>query len=208
MLPPMNDRQQAVVAAPLGSKNLVWRQVIAILGTAVVLGLVYNVASPLGVRAPKTEDEAPNLPTNSRALAPQLTTSVATNPSTETTTSATSVTNASDAALLWVQVKPLLATGQILLVDARAKMAYDIEHIPGAVSLPVESAPADFIAFAMKHPKDTAIVVYCGSDNCDLSHELAEKLRTDLGYTNVREMPGGIAEWRVAAGKATPPGSK
>jgi rhodanese-related sulfurtransferase len=114
--------------------------------------------------------------------------------------------NPSASTLRWAEVKPLLAAGQIVLVDARATAAYEIEHIPGAVSLPAESAPAELIAFATKHPQYTAIVVYCGSDDCDVAHELAEKLRQELGYTNVREMPGGVVEYRVAESRTTSAG--
>ena len=70
------------------------------------------------------------------------------------------------------------------------------------------SAPEVFIAFALNHPKDTAIVVYCGGEDCDESHELAEKLRKDLGYTNVKQMPGGIVEYRVSMSKPTSQGAK
>jgi len=169
------------------------KKFFAILGAAIVLGQVYNIATPLGVRAPKPADPP--------AAAPQR-------PGVNSaSTNAPAATN-SAFALRWVEVEPLLTAGQVVLLDARAKAAYDIEHIPGAISLPAESQPAEFIAFAAKYPQNTAIVVYCGGGNCDLSHELREKLRKDLGYTNVREMPGGIVEWRVAEGKATPPDAK
>jgi len=203
MLPAMNGRQQTATAREPSNGSIPWQQVIAILAAAVVMGLVYNVASPLGVRAPKSENQGASPLVNSNS-SPVPAVTIFTNPVGTTMTIASSATNA----IRWVEVKPLLESGQILLVDARAKPAYDIEHIPGAISLPVISQPPEFLAFAMKYPKDTAIVVYCGSDNCDLSHELAEKLRNDLGYSNVKEMPGGIAEWRVAEGRITRSGSK
>jgi rhodanese-related sulfurtransferase len=203
----MNGSQQTVSASEPCAGKFPWRQAFAILAAAVALGLVYNVASPLGVRAPKPESQAAGPPVNSNTRALQLTAPVTTNSASAPAPPTALATNASASALRWVEVKPLLAAGQIVLLDARAKAAYDIEHIPGAVSLPVGSVPAEFLAFAMKNPKDTAIVVYCGSDNCDLSHELAEKLRTELGFTNVKEMPGGIAEYRESEGKSNPPGS-
>ncbi|MDW8310336.1 MAG: rhodanese-like domain-containing protein, partial [Verrucomicrobiales bacterium] len=104
--------------------------------------------------------------------------------------------------LRWVEVKPLLESGRIVLVDARAKTAFEAEHIPGAVSLPANAPPEEFVAFAMKYPQTTPIVVYCGGPDCDLSHQLAEKLRGDLGYSDVQEMPGGIVEWRLAEAKS------
>jgi rhodanese-related sulfurtransferase len=200
----MNGRPQTVPAPARCAGTIPWRQVVALPVAAVALGLVYNVASPLGVRAPRTESQEANPLVHSSTSSVPAVAPVSTNPVNATTVPAT--TNA--VALRWAEVKPLLAAGQIVLVDARARAAYDIEHIPGAVSLPVISQPAEFLAFAVKYPKDTAIVVYCGSDNCDLSHTLAEKLRNDLGYTHVKEMPGGIAEWRVAEGRITQSGPK
>lgn len=205
-MPAMNDREQTVAASQPCAGNVPWRQVVAILAAAVALGLVYNVASPLGVRAPKPEEQAAGPPARSNAPIVQPTAPVSTNPSNLPATVGTLTTNAN--ALRWVEVKALLESGQIMLLDARAKTAFDLEHIPGALSLPTDSKPEEFVAFAMKYPKDTAIVVYCGGGDCDQSRELAEKLRKELGYTNVKEMPGGIVEYRLAVAKSTSQGAK
>jgi hypothetical protein len=53
----------------------------------------------------------------------------------------------------------------------------------------------DVQQFALKYPKATPFVVYCGSDQCHLSHQMAEVLFTICGYTNVSVMPGGYAEY-------------
>lgn len=204
----MIDSPEPVATVRHDSADVAWSQVIAILAAAVALGLVYNVASPLGVRAPKPKTQAASPLTGSNAPIVRPTAPVVTNSAIAPATPVALATNVSPFALRWVEVKPLLESGQIVLLDARAKTAYDLEHIPGALSLPTESKPEEFIAFAMKHPKDTAIVVYCGGEDCDQSHELAEKLRKDLGYTNVKEMPGGIVEYRVAVSKPTSQGAK
>jgi len=208
MWPAMNGSQQTVAAGEPCAGNIPWRQVVAILATAVALGLVYNVASPLGVRAPKPESQAANPLVKSNTPALPLTASIPTNSATAPATPVALAANPSASTLRWVEVKSLLAAGHVVLVDARATAAYEIEHIPGAVSLPVSSAPAEFLAFATKYPKDIAIIVYCKSDQCDESHELAETLRRDLGFTNVKEMPGGFAEYRVAEGKPAPSDAK
>ena len=90
----------------------------------------------------------------------------------------------------------MLAAGQIFLVDARAAVYYETEHVPGAVSLPAGSSPTELAAFAARYPKSTALVVYCGSLSCPLSRQLVAVLTGQLGYTNVREIPGGFAEYR------------
>jgi rhodanese-related sulfurtransferase len=97
--------------------------------------------------------------------------------------------------LTWAQVKPLLEAGKILLVDARAKANFDIGHIPGAVSLPATSQAPELQAFVARFSKDTPFVVYCGSEQCHASRQLAESLVKIGGFTDVREMPGGYAEF-------------
>jgi rhodanese-related sulfurtransferase len=195
--------------------GILLRQMLAILVASVALGWLYNKTSPLGIRAPKPErGGAPAAGTNaSSAARPAAASAASANPASpdappEAAAASALVPSApAGAGLRWVEVKPLLEAGAIVLVDARAKTAFEVEHIPGAVSLPSNASPEEFMAFAMKYPQSTAIVVYCGGADCDLSRQLAEKLRTDLGYTNVREMPGGIVEWRVAeAGAASAAG--
>ena len=100
--------------------------------------------------------------------------------------------------LTWVQVKPLVAAGKVVLLDARLKAHYDLEHIPGAISFPLASPAVDVQLFALKYPKETQFVVYCGAEQCHLSHQMAEVLVKICGYTNVSEMPGGYAEYLAA----------
>lgn len=190
--------------------GVVLRQMLAILVASVALGWVYNKTSPLGVRAPKSDGDfrAPASATNAAAVSNSLAVVATAMPASPESSPAISGTNTVASApnprggLRWVEVKPLLEAGRIVLVDARAKTAFEAEHIPGAVSLPANAPPEEFVAFAIKYPQTTPIVVYCGGTDCDLSHQLAEKLRADMGYSDVREMPGGIVEWRLAEAKA------
>jgi rhodanese-related sulfurtransferase len=204
----MIDCPEPVAAVPRDSVGIAWSQVFAILVTAVVLGLVYNIGSPLGVRAPKSENQVAIPPVRPNSPTLPLTASVSTNSASVIATSAPSTTNTSPFTVRWVEIKSLVEAGQIVLVDGRPKTAYDIEHIPTAVSLPAESAPDAFIDFATKYPPHTALVVYCSSENCDTAHELAEKLRSEFGYSNVKEMPGGVVEYRMAESGTNQPNSK
>jgi rhodanese-related sulfurtransferase len=45
--------------------------------------------------------------------------------------------------------------------------------------------------------RDAPIVVYCASETCKNSHEVA-KLLTSVGYTDVRVYVGGKADWQAA----------
>ncbi len=86
--------------------------------------------------------------------------------------------------------------GKVTLVDAR-KWKPGMEYIPGSVNVADEHSDAE-IAKAL--PDKTAeIVTYCANPRCTASPMLAKRLQK-LGYTNVKEFPGGIAGWK-AAGK-------
>jgi rhodanese-related sulfurtransferase len=81
-----------------------------------------------------------------------------------------------------------------VLVNATAREAFEEQRIPGSISIPVAEAlrlAPDVLA------KDQPIVVYCSSRSCTASPTLAQKL-VDLGFSEVADFEGGIAEWEQA----------
>lgn len=177
---------------------------LAIFLAAVCLGVAYNAMSPLGVRfstgtaAPASVgiSATPEAVVRDPALQNETMTAAI-------LTTAPSLGPASGAqklivSMAWAEVKPLLASGEIVLVDGRDSVAFDAGHIPGAVSLPLRSLSEKAAEFSAKYPKAKAVVTYCGSVGCPIAHVLAEQFRNEYGYTNVREMPGGYVEWRTA----------
>lgn len=96
----------------------------------------------------------------------------------------------------WTEAAPRAASGQWLLVDARESEQFAAEHIPGAVSLPANSYEEALLFFAEEHGRDKTVVVYCGTGDCELSTELASRLREEAGLTDVRILRGGILSWR------------
>jgi rhodanese-related sulfurtransferase len=82
----------------------------------------------------------------------------------------------------------LKSTAAPTLIDVRYPDAYQRSHIPGAVSLPFYDLKK------IQYKKDAPIVVYCSGIGCSLSHDAALELQ-DMGYTNVKSLYGGIAEW-------------
>lgn len=195
-----------------------WLQCAGILLAAVVLGLIYNSASPLRVRDPAAartqaaEGSALPKPTTMRtgvfnetlSLTMELPAAPAPAPAGNPTLPALANPNPTAAkpfipSLKWPEVKVLLEAGKIVLVDARLQANYDLGHIPGAVLLPATSTADELRAFAGKYPKPTAFVTYCGSDTCHMSQQLAELLVKICGFTNVSHMPGGFAEYLIAS---------
>ena len=199
---------KAIITPPL------LREMRDILIVAAVLGIAYNFSSPLGVNlskpgpAPGTAaaPASPAIPTL-RSLA---------NPSLHNETITAVVIPVGDrpgkeqgsggdkllVAMAWAEVKPLLMRGRVTLVDARPQTSYDAGHIPGAISLPWDSLDGQIGQFADRYPKTTPLVVYCESVHCAVAHNEAVELSGKYGFQDVREMPGGIAEWRLAGSSA------
>lgn len=83
------------------------------------------------------------------------------------------------------------------LLDVRPAASYNVYHIDGAASFPLETinkASAEKLL-----AKNDNIVVYCGSFECGASTEAAKTL-SELGY-NVLDYKGGIKEWQEKSGK-------
>jgi rhodanese-related sulfurtransferase len=98
----------------------------------------------------------------------------------------------------WVAIKTEVTAGQVVLLDARTKFAYDAGHIPGALLFPESSPPAEFEALKEKYGVTTPVVVYCSSTTCAISKRVADKLIQQYGFQSVRFMRGGYEEWQRA----------
>lgn len=168
---------------------------------AVIIGLAYNSITPLGVvfgattATPPDSDSAPAVQNRDAVqfINASLKTGNVFGQGTFLLAKGPGRKN-----LTWPETKALLAGNEIVLVDARDAIAYQTEHIPGAISLPATSTKAQLADFASKYPPDTALVIYCNSKRCPLGHDLAKTLRSQWHYTNIRLMPGGFAEYRAA----------
>lgn len=175
--------------------------------TAACLGFAYNFASPLGVRwAARAITPADDSAMSAAAPDPALQNETLAAVIFEDDPGAPRISAAQKlpASMAWAEVKPLLAKGEIVLVDARDTLAYEEGHIPCAVSLPMDSIHDRIAAFMAGVPKNKPLVIYCASIRCRLAHEEALLLGTQFGYAEVCEMPCGYAEWVVMEPGATP----
>lgn len=100
------------------------------------------------------------------------------------------------ARVAWKEAEPRVRSGQWLLVDAREEEHYAARHIPGAVSLPVNAYPEMLEFFADEHGTAKTVVVYCGTEDCDTSAELAARLRNEAGFGDIRILDGGFLAWQ------------
>ncbi len=197
------------------------RRAAGVAGLAVVLGLAFNAASPLGVRwretpettqAPPASPPAPPAPAAPGAPvvpAPPAGSNAPASPPAGPE-GAKGGKPAGPAFITptlthWREVKPLARAGKLVLVDARKPAAYRAGHIPGAVSLPENSPPGVFADFRRRYPPNTHLVVYCSSQSCPLSFKLAYRLAKEFGYTHVQFMSGGYLEYQREEGLARAP---
>ena len=86
---------------------------------------------------------------------------------------------------------------QAIFLDARDRAFFDLGHIPEARSLPRETFPTDFAAFARQTDKRQRLIVYCSGEDCDDSTVVAKALAR-LGFENVAIFKGGWEEWSAA----------
>lgn len=194
----------------------VFREWLVILLAAVVLGAAYNRSSPLGVSFTASGKSTPPAAIASKTIKPPVSLPAAESDPALHNETITAVIVSSGmettslpayklpTALSWAEVKPLLARGEIILLDGRTTAAYETGHIPGAISLPLPLLAERIAQFSSQYPKNKSLVVYCASTQCPVSHAEAVVLAEQYGYLDVRVMPGGFAEWRVAEPSAVP----
>ena len=85
--------------------------------------------------------------------------------------------------------------GSVLWVDARSDTEFTSDHIPDAVSLNFENWTEQFPKFLDHYNSGQQVVVYCSATSCQLSREIAEKLRGS-GVTHAYYLEGGWEAWK------------
>jgi len=96
----------------------------------------------------------------------------------------------------WAEAQPRIDAGEWLLVDARDEEQFNARHIPRAISLPSHAYPEMLEFFAEDHGTAKTVVIYCGTEDCDLSTQLALRLRDEIGYADIRILEGGFLAWQ------------
>lgn len=89
-----------------------------------------------------------------------------------------------------------LYTQNVLFIDARDYVEYEIGHIKNAVSLPYLEFD-EYKTLLDTVPKNMPIVTYCDGKDCDLSILLGDKL-FESGYKEVYIFFGGWIDWQMA----------
>jgi rhodanese-related sulfurtransferase len=81
-------------------------------------------------------------------------------------------------------------------IDARPQDEFEREHVPGALLLNEdrwnELLPQVLAVWA----PEKRVVIYCSSESCGSSREIAHRLRKEAGLTNVFVLEGGWEAWK------------
>jgi len=87
------------------------------------------------------------------------------------------------------QLSERMKKGKVTLVDVRPKEDYELQHIPGATSIPLEELEENLSTL----PPDQEIIAYCRGRYCLLSVEAVEILKS-RGY-KVARFEEGANNW-------------
>ncbi len=81
--------------------------------------------------------------------------------------------------------------GTVIVLDVRPPEEYAAGHVPGAVSMPLESLEANLDQL----PKNKPVVAYCRGPYCVMAFEAVRRLR-ERGK-DARRLEDGFPEWRA-----------
>ena len=82
-----------------------------------------------------------------------------------------------------------------LWIDARSTEAFYKAHIPDAILLNEDEWETLLPGFLAKYSPGQPLIVYCDSQLCDASKQVAKRLRTEIGLDNVHTLEGGWQAW-------------
>jgi len=85
--------------------------------------------------------------------------------------------------------------GNAIWVDARPDNEFARDHVPGALPLNEDRWGELLPLFLAEWSPEKKIVVYCSSQGCNASREVARRLRNEAQLKNVFVLEGGWEEW-------------
>jgi rhodanese-related sulfurtransferase len=89
-------------------------------------------------------------------------------------------------------------TPPVIWLDARPDEEYAARHVPDALSLNEDRWDELLPKFMAVWQPGARVVVYCDSQRCDASREVAVRLRHELRINNVFVLQGGWKAWLEA----------
>ncbi|MCR4416619.1 MAG: rhodanese-like domain-containing protein [Ignavibacteria bacterium] len=87
----------------------------------------------------------------------------------------------------------LIQLNDPVIIDARNESDYQKSKIKNAINIPAKKFE-EYLEQVLTIPKDALIIIYCEGIHCNLSHQLAEKMK-NFGFKNLNIMYQGIEGW-------------
>jgi rhodanese-related sulfurtransferase len=84
-----------------------------------------------------------------------------------------------------------------ILLDARSAEEYELGHVAGAASLPLDRFDAAYPQLEKELVKAKMIIIYCSGGSCGTSEEVAKKL-AEKGIKNLAIDTDGLPGWMRA----------
>ena len=88
------------------------------------------------------------------------------------------------------ELRQAMETGEIVLLDVRPQDEYENDHIPGAISIPIEDLEGRMLSL----PKTDKVIAYCRGPYCIYAAQ-AVQLLANCGF-NAYRLEEGVVEWR------------
>jgi len=95
------------------------------------------------------------------------------------------------------ELKPLIASKKVTLIDVNGTESWQEGHIPGAIDF---VSNREKIASSLPKDKNALIVAYCGNPRCKAYLQGASTAEK-LGYKNIKHLTAGISGWKDAGEK-------
>jgi rhodanese-related sulfurtransferase len=83
----------------------------------------------------------------------------------------------------------------VIWLDARPDEEFVRDHVPDALSLNEDRWNELLPQFLATWSPDKRVIVYCSSQGCNASREVAKRLREEAQLKNVFVLQGGWEEW-------------
>ena len=91
-----------------------------------------------------------------------------------------------------------IATGDVVLVDARSSADYAAGHIPGAISLPADEVDELLATQSLPIPVDRDVVTYCARTDAGDAEHVGRVLDSAVGCPRIAVLAGGWDAWLAA----------
>ncbi|HLP06826.1 MAG TPA: rhodanese-like domain-containing protein [Opitutaceae bacterium] len=91
--------------------------------------------------------------------------------------------------------------GPLLWLDARPAADFARAHIPEALPLTADDWDAQIVAVIQRWQPGTRVIVYCDDRACGTSRHVADKLRREYQFDDVRVLHGGWQAWMEASAR-------